>query len=64
MQISLLSESPVGATNAEYASWNIDSSCNRGFHHTNFSNPNLAAAGECKRFRCSQAVHLLCELHI
>ena len=34
----------LGQTNPTYASWNLDSSCNRGFHHTNFSNPNLLAA--------------------
>lgn len=28
-----------------YLSFNLDPSCNRGFHQTNFSNPNLAAAG-------------------
>lgn len=28
----------------EYASWNIDPSCNRGFHHIDYSNKNLAAA--------------------
>ena len=31
-------------TNAEYASWNIDASANRGFFHVNFTNPNLRAA--------------------
>eukprot|EP00756_Hemistasia_phaeocysticola_P045208 Hpha_TRINITY_DN18971_c0_g1::TRINITY_DN18971_c0_g1_i1::g.17651::m.17651/K07964/HPSE; heparanase len=31
-------------TEKTYASWNIDSSCNRGFHRTNFSNPNLVWA--------------------
>lgn len=45
VQVSLVSSSPISQTNAEYASWNIDPSCNRGFHVTNFSNPNLAAAG-------------------
>jgi hypothetical protein len=28
-----------------FLSYNLDPSCNRGFHRTNFSNPNLAAAG-------------------
>ena len=27
-----------------YASWNIDASCNRGFHQTHFANPSLLAA--------------------
>ena len=31
-------------TNANYASWNVDSSYNRGFFHINFTNPNLRAA--------------------
>ena len=35
---------PVSFTNAAFASWNIDPSCNRGFHQTDFSNSNLAAA--------------------
>jgi hypothetical protein len=39
-----VSPTPVSATSPTYASYNIDPSCNRGFHHTNFSNPNLAAA--------------------
>ena len=34
----------VGMTNSRYASWNIDPSCNRGFHETRFDNPNLVAA--------------------
>lgn len=42
--VRLVSSTPLSITNAAYASWNIDSSCNRGFHQTNFSNPNLAAA--------------------
>lgn len=44
VSIQLVSDAPVSTMNQAYASWNIDSSCNRGFHHTNFSNPNLAAA--------------------
>ena len=42
--IRLVSSDPISTTNPTYASWNIDPSCNRGFHQTNFSNPNLAAA--------------------
>jgi hypothetical protein len=34
----------VATTNARYTSWNIDPSCNRGFHNTRFDNPNLVAA--------------------
>jgi hypothetical protein len=49
VDVALLGPDPVGVTNPEYASWNIDSSCNRGFHHTNFSNPNLAAAAAALR---------------
>ena len=33
----------VGETNPNYASWTIDSSYNRGFVHTDFSNENLLA---------------------
>ena len=36
----------VGTTNVRYASWNIDSSYNRGFVHTAFTNPNLVAAAK------------------
>ena len=36
--------SKIGETNTNYASWNIDSSYNRGFFHVNFTNPNLRAA--------------------
>jgi len=40
-----LSKAPkVGTTNKNYASWTIDSSYNRGFVHTDFSNINLLAA--------------------
>ena len=35
---------PLFSTNAAFASWNIDPSCKRGFHQTDFSNLNLAAA--------------------
>lgn len=42
--ITLVSPNPVSTLDPTYASWNIDPSCNRGFHQTNFSNPNLAAA--------------------
>ena len=34
----------VGRTNANYASWTIDSSYNRGFVHIDFDNKNLLAA--------------------
>jgi len=34
----------VGRTNPNYASFNVDSSYNRGFFHMNFTNPNLLAA--------------------
>ena len=39
-----VSGAPLAVTQPTYASWNIDSSCNRGFHHTHFNNPNLRAA--------------------
>ena len=42
--VSLVSTEVISTLQPTYASWNIDSSCNRGFHHTNFSNPNLVAA--------------------
>ena len=42
--ISLPSRTPVNTVGVTYASSNIDPSCNRGFHSTNFSNPNLIAA--------------------
>eukprot|EP00658_Telonema_sp_P-2_P047778 TRINITY_DN36375_c0_g1_i1.p1 TRINITY_DN36375_c0_g1~~TRINITY_DN36375_c0_g1_i1.p1 ORF type:complete len:392 (+),score=86.23 TRINITY_DN36375_c0_g1_i1:251-1426(+) len=34
----------ISTTEPTYASWNIDSSCNRGFHQIDFSNKNLLAA--------------------
>lgn len=34
----------LGVTETRFLSWNIDPSCNRGFHWINFSNPNLIAA--------------------
>lgn len=34
----------LGTTLPTFASFNVDGSCNRGFHQTNFSNPNLIAA--------------------
>jgi hypothetical protein len=43
--VSLASLAPVSRVEPTYVSWNIDSSCNRGFHATDFSNANLAAAG-------------------
>eukprot|EP01063_Lacrimia_lanifica_P020766 TRINITY_DN2805_c0_g3_i3.p1 TRINITY_DN2805_c0_g3~~TRINITY_DN2805_c0_g3_i3.p1 ORF type:complete len:502 (+),score=134.24 TRINITY_DN2805_c0_g3_i3:53-1558(+) len=36
----------IGKTDPLYASWNFDSSCNRGFHHTDFKNANLRAAAK------------------
>lgn len=36
----------IGKTNPTFASWNIDSSYNRGFFHINFTNPNLRAAAK------------------
>lgn len=36
----------VGETNVNYASWTIDSSYNRGFVHTDFTNQNLLAAAK------------------
>ena len=42
--VALLPGPPLSVTEPTYASWNIDSSCNRGFHHTRFDNPNLRAA--------------------
>ena len=36
----------ISAIEPTYASWNIDSSCNRGFHRTAFANPNLGAAAK------------------
>jgi hypothetical protein len=39
----------ISWTNPEYASWNLDSSADRGFFHINFSNPNLAAAASSLR---------------
>ena len=35
----------INVVNERYLSWNIDPSCNRGFHQINFTNPNLHAAG-------------------
>jgi len=34
----------LSRTNPTYASWNIDSSYNRGFFHIDFTNANLRAA--------------------
>ena len=44
--VALASTQPVATTEPTYASWNIDSSCNRGFHHINWTNPNLIAAAK------------------
>jgi hypothetical protein len=46
VQIRLVSPIPISKTLPTYASFNIDSSCNRGFHHINFTNPNLHAAAK------------------
>jgi hypothetical protein len=35
---------PIGVVNNNYASFNVDSSFNRGFFHINFTNANLRAA--------------------
>ena len=40
---------PVSRTLPTYASWNIDSSCNRGFHRINFTNTNLREAARALR---------------
>ena len=42
--VSLPSRAAVHVVEPTYASWNIDPSCNRGFHHTFFDNDNLIAA--------------------
>lgn len=42
--ITLESSTPVNTIGRTYVSTNLDPSCNRGFHHTAFSNPNLLAA--------------------
>lgn len=42
--VASLGEPALFEMNPEYASFNIDSSYNRGFFHTNFSNINLRAA--------------------
>merc|ERR1719272_784876 len=44
VDIALVSSTALSVTKKTYASWNIDSSCNRGFHHINFTNKNLLAA--------------------
>jgi len=44
VQLWVSSKEAVSRTERTFASWNIDSSCNRGFHHINFTNPNLLAA--------------------
>jgi heparanase 1 len=41
-----VSDKVVSMIEPTYASWNIDSSCNRGFHRTDWSNPNLLAAAK------------------
>ena len=42
IQISVGTE-PLFALPPTYVSYNLDPSCNRGFHKTNFTNPNLKA---------------------
>ena len=42
--IQVISQQKINVLEPTYASWNIDSSCNRGFHHINFTNQNLLAA--------------------
>ena len=44
--IQLDTRALLGNTEITYASWNIDPSCNRGFHSTDFSNPNLLAVAK------------------
>jgi hypothetical protein len=44
--VRLVSPLPIYHILPTYASFNIDSSCNRGFHHINFTNPNLHAAAK------------------
>jgi hypothetical protein len=46
VSVKLVSNDVISITEPTYASWNIDSSCNRGFHKTNFSNPNLLVAAK------------------
>ena len=41
--VSLVSTAPINTLQPTYASWNIDPSCNRGFHQTAFNNSNLVA---------------------
>ena len=42
--ITLVLATPVSVMEPTFASWNIDSSCNRGFHRIHFDNPNLLEA--------------------
>lgn len=42
--VSLVSTVPINTISKSYASYNIDPSCNRGFHQTVLSNANLVAA--------------------
>jgi hypothetical protein len=41
--VTLASLTPINTLQPTYASWNIDPSCNRGFHRTAFNNSNLVA---------------------
>ena len=45
IEVKLVSAQVLTVTEPTYASWNIDSSCNRGFHRIHFANKNLLAAG-------------------
>lgn len=42
--ISIDASAPVNVVGDAYISFNLDPSCNRGFHQTNYSNPSLTAA--------------------
>ena len=46
VSIQLDTRTLLGQTEATYSSWNIDPSCNRGFHNTDFTNPNLLAVAK------------------
>ena len=44
--IDLISGGPLSILDSQFVSSNLDPSCNRGFAHTSFSNPNLLAAAK------------------
>ena len=44
--VKLLARNTPFSVNPTFASWNIDSSCNRGFHRIAFGNKNLRAAAK------------------